>query len=266
MHDELAARSRAMWSTGDYQPTSRQLEPASEALVETLKVGAGHRVLDVAAGHGNCAIAAARRGADVVASDFSPTMLEFGSRRTAAAGLSVDWREADAARLPFDDATFDRVTSVFGAIFAVDQDGVASEAIRVVRDDGMVGITSWTGNGLTAQMIQLSRRYAGPAPEGAPDPFRWGNPDEVTTMFDRLDCDVAIQRKTVTFRYPTWEEWRRANDAHGSSVVARQTMPPARYEELMQQTQALTAEHNYGQGETVVFDSDYLEIVVTRRL
>jgi SAM-dependent methyltransferase len=173
--EAVKARSKAIWSSGDYAPTSRQLEPVSETLVESLAVDRDHRVLDVAAGHGNCALAAARRGAKVVASDFSPVMIERGRARSEASELDVTWREADAAALPFEDGGFDRVTSVFGAIFAPEQLTVASELVRVTAPGGRIGLTAWTADGLIARMLRIPASLGPPPPEGAPDPMAWAS-------------------------------------------------------------------------------------------
>lgn len=264
MHDELKQRSRAVWSAGNYEPTSRQLEPASEALVDALAVAPGQRVLDVAAGHGNCAMAAARRGATVIATDFSATMIAAGSARSARAGLDMAWKEADAAALPFGESSFDRVTSVFGAIFAPEQELVAAEVVRVVRPGGLVGLTAWTPDGLTARVLDVTKDFGPPRPADAPNPFRWGDPEQVGEMFAALPCAVQTQRRTVTFRYPSWAEWQRGTEAHGMAVVARQTMEPAEYAEMRRRMQAATAEHDYGESGAVAFDADYLEIIVRK--
>ena len=262
--DEWVQRSREVWSVGDYGPTSRQLEPASTALVEALGVTADHRVLDVAAGHGTCAIAAARRGATVVASDFSPTMIEVGRTRTQAEGLDVAWQEADAADLPFEEASFDRVTSVFGAIFAPDRAAVAAELVRVLRPGGLLGMTAWPPDGVTARIRAAAAPFGPPPAPGAPDPFRWGDPEEATRLFAPLGCTVRTRLSALTFRYASWEEWRRASEAHGLAVVARRTMPPDAYEAMRRKLQEATAEYDHGDGAEVAFDAEYLEIVVAR--
>ena len=264
MHEELKAQSRKMWSTGDYAPASRRLEPAAVSLVETLGIGPGMRVLDVAAGHGNCAVAAARRRATVVATDFSPKMIETGSARTRNANLAVTWQEADAAALPFGDDAFDRVTSTFGAIFAPEQEAVAAEAVRVVRSGGAVGLTAWTPDGLMARLLAIRADAGLPRPPGASDSFRWGDPAVVAGLFEPLGCAVSTERRQLTFRYPSWEQWRRDSEAHGMSAVARELLPPDAYAEMLARVEAVTAEHDYGKGGSVVFDSDYLEILVTK--
>ena len=269
MHDEFRARSLAVWSTGDYSPTSKQLEPASVALVEALGISGtpGMLVLDVAAGHGNCAVAAARAGASVVATDFSPQMVAVGSARTAAEGLPIVWQEADVAALPFDPESFDRVTSVFGAIFAPEQEAVAAELVRVLRRGGVMGMTAWTPDGLTAQVLQAGREFSPPPPADAPpppNPFRWGDEAEVRALFEPLGCQAQVARRRHTFRYSSWDEWREASEAHGLSVIARQQMDPQDYERMLQTMQRLSAEHDYGEGAAVAFDAEYLEIMVRK--
>jgi SAM-dependent methyltransferase len=264
VYEELRARSRAIWGKGDYGPASRQLEPAAVALVETLSITPGLTVLDVAAGHANCAVAAARRGAAVVATDFSPTMIEVGSARTRDADLDVTWQEADAAALPFEDGMFDRVTSTFGAIFAPEQDVVAAEAVRVVRPGGLIGFTAWTPDGVTARMLAVSQEYGPARPPGTPDPFRWGAPDEVAGLFEPLGCEVRTRRRAVTFQYASWEQWQRDSECHGMAVVAREMMPVDAYTDMRARMQAVTAEYDHGEGDSVAFDADYLEIIVSR--
>ena len=135
---------KVMRSLGDYRELARQFEPTAVALVEACGVGPGIEVLDVAAGTGNLAVAAARRGARVVASDLTPRMVELGRERSAAEGLDIEWREADAEDLPFDDGRFDVAASSFGAQFAPRPQVAAAELFRVVSSGGTVGMANWT--------------------------------------------------------------------------------------------------------------------------
>jgi ubiquinone/menaquinone biosynthesis C-methylase UbiE len=222
------------------------------------------RVLDIAAGHGNCAIAAARRGASVLATDFSPYMIATGVERTRAAALDIEWQEADAADLPFEDESFDRVTSTFGAIFAPEQDRVAAEAVRVLRPGGQLGLTAWTPDSLIVKTIAIGREYVPPPPTDAPDPFRWGDPVHVEALFQPLGCEVQTHSRAVTFRYGSWEQWRTESNAHGMAVVMRDMMPAETFEEMRDRQQAATAEHNHADADAVAFDAAYLEIIVRR--
>ncbi len=264
-YEELKERSKAIWASGDYSHTSRQLEPASEHLVEAIAVAPGHRVLDIAAGDGNCAIAAAGLGASVIASDFSPVMIEAGRRRTPELGLDVEWRQADAADLPFEDDSFDRVTSVFGAIFAPEQRKAGAEAVRVVRPGGVIGFTSWTSDGYTAQVLGLMAKYGPPRPPDSPDPFWWGRGDEVEDMFRALGCEIEIRPRTLTFSYASFDQWRSQSESHGAAVMAKKTMDPDQYEEAFAEMTELAKAHNRGDDGRVLLDADYLELIVTKR-
>lgn len=258
---ELKERSKQIWGTGDYAPTGRQLEPVSAALVEALGIGPGHRVLDVAAGHGNCALAAARKGAEVVASDFSAVMIEHGRARTDDAGVEMTWTEADAADLPFDDAAFDRVTSVFGAIFAPEQQDVAAELVRVTAPGGTVGLTAWTPDGFIAQLVRIPQEHGPPRPEEGPDAMAWGDPAHVEDLFAGLECELELTPRAVTFSYPSMEAWQRDLEAHGMAVVMKQNMPEDAYAELMAKMRALVAAHDHADGDAVAYHAEYLEIL-----
>lgn len=261
--DEVKARSRLVWGLGDYAPTSRQLEPVSDRLVEALGVGPGHRVLDVAAGHGNGALAAARRGATVVASDFSPEMVRRGRARTEGTGLGISWQEADAAELPFDDGAFERVTSVFGAIFAPEQELVAHELVRVTAPGGVAGMTAWTVDGVIARMIRDLRPPDAPAPPAdAPDPMAWGDPAHVERLFADTGAELTVTPRTVRFSYPSWEQWARDFGAHGMMVVMKQELEPAAYDALLRQARDVVSAAGRADGDGVAYDAEYLEIVV----
>lgn len=262
--NQLSERSRVIWDTGDYAPTSRGLAPASEALVEALEIVSGHEVLDVAAGHGNCAIAAARRGAAVTATDFAPGMIAAGRQRTQAEGLAVAWLQADATALPFEDASFDRVTSVFGAIFAPDQARAAAEAARVTRSGGRIGFTAWPEGSYAARLLDAMGRHT-PRPSGAPDTLDWGRPDRVAALFEPTGCSLDMRRRTFTFRYGSWDEWRSGLEAHGMAVVARQSMAVDRYEAMLDEMRTATEEVDAGQDGAVVIEAEYLQILATRR-
>lgn len=263
-YEELKERARAVWSSGDYSPTSRQLQPVADALVTAMRIGEAHVVLDVAAGDGNCAIAAARRGATVVATDFSSAMVAAGRARGAGASVDVQWEEADAAALPFANASFDIVTSVFGAIFAPEHDVVASELMRVVRRGGMVGLSAWTPDGFVAKLLEIPKTYAPRAADDAPDPLRWGDSAYAGALFESAGGVIHTRHRTVTFRYGSWDEWVASSQAHGMAVVARQIMAPETYDEMFHRMQELTAEWNRAEGDSIEVDADYLEVIVTK--
>lgn len=144
--------TKAMWSLGDYSLLAKQLEEASRRLVEACAISSGQEVLDVAAGNGNCAIAAARRGAHVVASDLTPAMVQLGQARSAAEGLDIEWVRPTWRICRSNPARFDCVTSVFGAMIAPRPEVVASEMFRVAKPGGTVGMANWTPDSLMKKM------------------------------------------------------------------------------------------------------------------
>src|SRR5262245_44653364 len=137
-----------VWSTGDFAKIGNRAQLVGERLCEALEIIPGERSLDVACGSGNAAIAAARRFADAVGVDYVPALLENGRERAAAEGLEVEFVEGDAQELPFEDASFDVVTSTFGAMFAPDQPKAAGELLRVCRPGGRIGMANWPPEGL----------------------------------------------------------------------------------------------------------------------
>jgi 2-polyprenyl-3-methyl-5-hydroxy-6-metoxy-1,4-benzoquinol methylase len=175
---ELKARHRKMWASGDYPSMVETfLTPLGPRLAEACRIGAGGdgvRVLDVAAGTGNASIPAALAGAHVTAGDLTPELLDAGRARAAAAGVELDWVQADAERLPFDDASFDVVMSAIGVMFAPHHQLAADELVRVVRPGGTIGLLSWTPEGMIGSLFRTMGPFAPPPPPGAQPPPLWG--------------------------------------------------------------------------------------------
>ncbi len=201
--DDRALKSahRAMWAMGDYDRFSRatvwELGPV---LVEACGITSGQRVLDVACGTGNVAIRAAMSGAAVVASDLTPEHFVAGRRGAAAAGVAVEWVEGDVEALPFDDGSFDVVTSCLGAMFAPHHARVAAELGRVCRPGGTVGLISFTPEGVGGEFFSLLAPYAPPPPPGAPPPVLWGREDHVRALFGTRAAEVVVTRRTYVER------------------------------------------------------------------
>src|ERR687892_766190 len=166
--EAIKQRQAFIWAQGDYTMLSRQLAPAAQALADACAVSAGQEVLDVGAGDGNFALACAREGASVVACDISPRMVERGRARSEREGYDVEWVEGDAEALPFEDARFDCVGSVFGAFIAPRPEVAARELFRVVRPGGTVGLTAWVPDGFMAELAGIGRRFAPPEPDQPP--------------------------------------------------------------------------------------------------
>jgi ubiquinone/menaquinone biosynthesis C-methylase UbiE len=200
---DVKAQQRAMWALGDYHRFATQtVWELGPVLVDACAIRPGQRVLDVAAGSGNVAIRAAEAGAQVVASDLTPENFETGCREARARGVRLEWVEADAESLPFEDGEFDVVTSSIGAIFAPDHRAVADELLRVCRPGGTIGMINFTPEGLAAEFFELFGRYAPPPPPGALPPVLWGSEEHVRELFgDRL-APLELTRRRYVERSP----------------------------------------------------------------
>ena len=192
---DLKARHRAMWALGDYARVADELiSSLGPVLVEAAGIGAGQRVLDVAAGTGNVAIPAARAGAAVTASDLTPELLDIGRGR--AGGVDLTWEVADAEALPYGDGAFDTVVSCVGVMFAPFHRTAADELLRVTRAGGTIGLINWTPEGFIGQLFATMKPFAPPPPEGAQPPPLWGNEEHVRDLLGG-GADVRTERRTV---------------------------------------------------------------------
>ncbi|HEV7495502.1 class I SAM-dependent methyltransferase [Baekduia sp.] len=190
------ARTRAMWATGDFPRVAREtIKDVGPTLVAAAGVRAGQRVLDVAAGSGATSIPAALAGADVVASDLTPELLEAGEEAARDAGVELEWVEADAEDLPFSDASFDIVLSSFGAMFAPRHLIVADELLRVVRPGGTIAMANWTPEGWVGQFFLTMLPFMPPPPPGALPPPAWGVEDHVRSLFGEGVSELTFTRQ-----------------------------------------------------------------------
>jgi SAM-dependent methyltransferase len=184
-----------IWALGDYPKVARDVAwDLGPALVKACGIGSGQRVLDVAAGSGNAAIRAAEAGAQVVASDLEPTMLDAG--RSEANGAAIDWVRADAQALPFADGEFDAVISCIGAMFAPDQRTTAAELARVCKPGGTIGMVNWTPEGMVGEFFGVFAPYVAPA--DGPPPVAWGREDHVRDLLGEHVDSLRCERASVT--------------------------------------------------------------------
>src|SRR5918997_1867637 len=203
---ELKARHAKMWASGDYPSmVDTFLLPLGPRLVEASGIGSGMRVLDVAAGTGNASLPAAERGASVTASDLTPELLEAGRSRAENQGLELEWTEADAENLPFEESSFDVVMSSIGAMFAPHHQAVADELVRVCRPGGTIGLLSWTPEGMLGALFKTIGPFAPPPPPGAQPPPLWGSEDHLGELFgDRVRFDTLKREllEITVFEHP----------------------------------------------------------------
>lgn len=195
----LKAKHRAMWALGDYPAVAAEIIPElGTALVAACGIKPGDRVLDVAAGSGNAAIAAAVAGGEVTATDLTPELFEVGRRLAADRGVTLTWVEADAEALPGRDDQWDCVMSCVGVMFAPHHQTSADELVRVCRSGGTIGLISWTPEGFVGQLFATMKPFAPPPPPGAQPPPLWGNEDHVRSLLGDRVTDVKTERRTVT--------------------------------------------------------------------
>src|SRR5438105_13246586 len=200
----IKAKQQAAWSSGNYAIVGSTLQIVGEELCEALDLKAGSKVLDVAAGNGMASLAAARRWCDVTSTDYVPALLERGRARAAAEGMSIEFREADAENLPFDNNSFDVVLSTFGVMFTPNQDKAASELLRVCKPKGKIGLANWTPDGFIGQVFKTLGKHL-PPPAGAKSPAMWGTRVRLTEFFDAGASSIKCESRLFNFRYRSAE-------------------------------------------------------------
>lgn len=212
----------AMWASGSYPTVVNEVvHSLGGGLVDTLDIHAEQRVLDVAAGTGTAAIAAARRGAEVTATDLTPELIAVGRAAAETEGTRLTWQTADAENLPFGDAAFDVVMSSIGVMFAPHHQLAADELVRVCRPGGTIGVLSWTPPGFIGQLFAAMKPYAPPPPPGASPAPLWGDVEHVRTLFgDRVDVMVAHQQVLNVDAFASGTEFREFFKAHYGPTIA----------------------------------------------
>src|SRR5438105_2307430 len=218
--EQMKAAIKMMWSLGDYREMGERLAPAAEALAAFCQVAPGMTVLDVAAGTGNFALSAARRGATVMATDLTARMIQWGRARSAMEGLDVEWREADAEDLLLPEGAFDVVGSTFGAMFAPRPEVVARELFRVAKPGGLVAMANWTEDGFAGRFQQLLGRYLPPPPVKVASPELWGNADEVRRRFASLASSVDVRPDRLRMEFESVEACRDVLERSNGPQIA----------------------------------------------
>ena len=265
---ELKARHRAMWASGDYPSMVETfLTPLGPRLVEACGIGPGMTVLDVGAGTGNASLPAAEAGAAVTASDLTPELLEAGRRRAEAAGLALEWAEADAEQLPFEDESFDVAMSSIGAMFAPHHQPVADELVRVCRPGGTIGLLSWTSDGMIGALFRTIGPFAPPPPPGAQPPPLWGTEAHLDELFGpRVDFHTLKRDvlEVTAFKHPhdyATEFKERYGPTIAAQANARRTGREAEFEAALD---GFCDEWNVGSAGDARFEMEYLLAVGTR--
>ncbi|MEV4658922.1 class I SAM-dependent methyltransferase [Micromonospora sp. NPDC049301] len=260
----VKARQQLTWASGDYGAVAALIHPIAEWLVAAADLPAGARVLDVATGTGNAAIAAARCGCLVTGVDYVPELLERGHARAAAERLPVTFVTGDAERLAYPDGSFDAVLSVVGVMFAPDQERAAAELLRVCRPGGTVALASWTPQGFIGDLFRTVGRHV-PPPAGLRPPVQWGDEGRVRELLGAAVGDLRAVRREFVFRFGTPEEFAdffRAN--YGPTLKAFEALPEERRPHLHADLVELARTHNRANDGTVRIPAEYLEVVARR--
>lgn len=258
-------QARAAWSKAEYGGLSEMLRPAAAALADACAVSAGQEVLDVAAGDGNFAVVCAAEGASVVASDLAPGMVEQGKRRTESEGYDIEWVEADAEDLPFEDERFDCVGSVFGAMLTPQPRVVAEEMFRVVGPGNTVGMTAWLPEGPTYEMFELGRNYGPPLPDDAPRLEQWAEEATVHERLDGLANSIEIERAELPWSGDSPEDFVARMERHSPmNMAAKEQMPADDYARFREAMVDMARDWAGGDGPFTV-DARYVLIVARRR-
>jgi SAM-dependent methyltransferase len=265
---ELKARHRKMWASGDYaRMVETFLLPLGPRLVEACDLRAGQQVLDVAAGTGNASLPAAQRGARVTASDLTPELLAEGRRRAEAQGLDLEWAEADAENLPFEDASFDVVMSSIGVMFAPHHQDAADQLVRVCRPGGSIGLLCWTPEGMLGALFRTMKPFAPPPPPGAQPPPLWGSEDHLRELFgDRVEWRTPTRDvlEITAFREPH-DYSRHFRAYYGPAIAARANAErEGRAAEFDAAIDRFCDEWNRGTPDQARFEMEYLVAVGTR--
>jgi ubiquinone/menaquinone biosynthesis C-methylase UbiE len=249
---------RTMWGSGNYAAVADKISAVGEHVVEAAGLEPGMEVLDVACGSGNATIPAARAGARVTGVDFSPDLLAIARERAADAMVEIEWVEADVEQLPFADASFDRVISTFGHIFAPDHERTAAEMKRVCREGGAIGVCCWSPEGAIGRMFGIVAQLV-PPPPGGQSPLLWGTEEHVREL---LGDEVTFERREVEWRDASVESYADFMlESFGPLLNAQETLGE-RAGELRAAYISYLEQENLESDGTLRFRGEYLSAVI----
>ena len=263
--EAIKAVQQQIWSKGDFAMLAGTQAIVGERLSESLDILPGERVLDVACGSGNATIAAARRAwGNAVGLDYVPALLDRGRERAAAERLDIEFIEGDAEALPFEDASFDVVTSTFGCMFAPDQQRTAAELLRVCKPGGRIGLANWVPDGFVGQMFMTTVKHA-PPPPGVNPPLLWGIEDNVRGLFGDGISDLRAERREMTMRFYSADHWIEFFRTYfGPTIAAFERLDDEGKAALESDLRDLLQRSNRAGDRALVVEAAYLEIVANR--
>jgi len=262
---ETKARQQRMWATGDFSIIGWNTVFPGELLCEAVGLRAGHKVLDVAAGSGNAALSAARRGCESVGIDYVPALIERARERAAVDRLPARFEVGDCEAIPCTDGSFDVVLSVFGSIFAPDPVKAAQELLRVCRPGGTIGMTNWTPDGFWGQTFGLQARYT-PPPPGLRPPAEWGTEARLRELFADAIVSLHSTPRSALFRYRSSAHWIEVFSTYfGPVMKTLEALDEERRRAYLADLDATINRFNRSGDDTLVVSADYLEVVMQKK-
>lgn len=264
--ESLKTRLKSMWMAGDFGQIANVIQTAADEFINRLNLKPGDRVLDVACGTGNLAIPAAHKGATVTGVDIATNLLEQARSRAEAEGLKIQFDEGDAEKLPYEDGAFDVVVTMFGAMFAPRPELVSAELVRVCRPGGRIAMANWTPAGFIGQMFKVTGKYVPPPPNMA-SPIKWGDEQTVRERLNDGTADLKFTPRMCSFKLPfspadTVEFFRMY---YGPTQRAFATLDENRQAAARKDLEQLWSENNRATDGTTYVDSEYLEVLATKR-
>jgi len=261
----VKAKQQQTWASGDYSAIAALIQIISENLCDAADLRAGSKVLDVAGGSGDTALAAARCFCDVVSLDYVPSLLERGRERAAAERLPVEFVEGDAEALPYEDGSFDAVISVMGVMFAPDHERAAAELVRVCRPGGTIAVANWTPTGFVGALLKTVGRHV-PPPAGVRSPALWGDEDHVRGLIGAGVEDLRTARPTYVFRFRSTEHFveffeRWYGPVHRAFAALDGAGRAALAEDI---AELVRAYDRLAEGAPVAIEAEYLEVIAAR--
>lgn len=261
----VKGRQQQTWASGDFHAIASLIVPVSERLCDAVDLRAGERVLDVATGSGNTAIAAARRLCNVTGIDYVPSLLERGRARAAAEGLSITFDEGDAESLPVPDASYDVVLSTFGSMFAPNQEQAARELLRACRPGGRIGLANWTPEGWIGEMFRVTSRLV-PPPAGLRPPTRWGTEDGMRELFGDGVTALTATRQSFVWRFASAQQYLDLfRTYYGPTLKAFGALDEPGQQTLARDLIAAVERFNRSDDGTLLVPAEYLEVIATKR-
>jgi SAM-dependent methyltransferase len=253
------------WSLGDFHVIGAAHTIVSELLCEDAGLGAGHRVLDVACGSGNTALAAARRGNRVTGLDLVEKLVERARLRAGAEGFSIDFHTGNCEQLPFEDETFEYVFSTFGVMFAPDQERAANELLRVCKPGGKIALANWTLESMPGAMFALAAKYGPPRPPGSRAPIEWGTVPGLQRLFGGRVSEIRIYDRCVYSRFINVDEMLATfRQYFGPVKMLFDAMPPEQHDAATEEFRQTVLRYNRATDGTLAAAMTYINVILTK--